>query len=88
MGIRNAGMGEALGGQAGMVAGQNVTGSQILKLAARRPQGRSPRIELKLESGFPDRGGEAAGTAFITNEKQGRKIHGKPTLKGSLFLPG
>ena len=69
MGIRNAGMGEALGGQAGMVAGQNVTGSQILKLAARRPQGRSPRIELKLESGFPDRGGEAAGKAFITNEK-------------------
>ena len=37
MGVRNAGMGEALRGQAGMVAGQNVTGSQMLKLAARRP---------------------------------------------------
>ena len=37
MGVRNAGMGEALGAQAGMVAGQNVTGFQMLKLAARHP---------------------------------------------------
>lgn len=61
-------------------------GSLILKLAARCPRGWSPRIDLKLEFGIPDRGGKGTEKAFIANEKQVRKVHMKLTLKGFSVL--
>lgn len=82
---------EALGVQAGMVCrtkGHQLPESLILKLAVRCPNGLTPRIELKLDFGIPDRGEKEAQKAFLTNEKQVREVHMKPILKGSVFLLG
>ena len=80
---------EALGAQAGVACrtkGHWLPESLIPKLAARCPKGLTPRIELKLEFGIPERGEKEAQKAFLTNEKQVRKVHTKSNLKGSVLL--
>lgn len=62
--------------------GHQLPESLILKLAVGCPNGLTPRIELKLEFGIPDRGEKKAQQVFLINEKQVREVHMKPILKG------
>lgn len=80
---------DALGALAGVVCrtkGHWLPESLIPKLAVRCPKGLTPRIELKLESGIPERGEKKAQKPFFTNEKQVREVHMKLSLKESVFL--